>query len=430
MPAQATWAPWPRRSALLLMLLAPNSGCSDLSAPEADELTQPPEPELNLMEELGRSIFEDRDLSIGKNQSCATCHDAAWGFKGSSAPSQGGVFQGSIPGRFGNRVPLSAAYAAFAPVLQLSETAGGYVGGNFWDGRATGAELGSPAAEQARGPFLNPAEQGLPDMACVVLRVSRSNYAARYREAWGMSIDRIAFPTGADALCGMEGTTLQLSPTDREHVRVEYDRIARSVAAFEGSAQVSAFSSKFDAWLKGTAQLTQQEHMGMMLFQGRARCSNCHTIAGPRPLFTDFSYHNVGTPPNPDSPALARDPGFIDLGLGGANGAAPGASRWGLVRTPTLRNVDKRPSAISIKPFMHNGAFLTLKEVVRYYNTRDVLPACAPAAPRSSWGTTCWPASIVRDNLNVADMGDLRLNSFQEDAVVAFLRTLTDGYVP
>jgi len=430
MPGPAPLTAQAHRSILLLMLLAPAAACSHPSAPGADDPTPPPEPELALVEELGRDIFEDHDLSIRRNQSCATCHDAAWGFKGSSAPSQGGIFQGSITGRFGNRAPLSAAYATFAPVLQPSDATGGYVGGNFWDGRATGAELGSPAAEQARGPFLNPAEQGLPDMACVVLRVSRSDYAALYRQAWGSSIDQIAFPAGADALCGVEGSTLQLSPTDRERVRVEYDRIARSVAAFEGSAQVSAFSSKFDAWLKGTAQLTQQEHMGMMLFQGRARCSNCHTIAGPRPLFTDFSYHNVGTPPNPDSPALARDPAFTDLGLGGPDGAAPGPPRWGLVRTPTLRNVDTRPSAMAIKPFMHNGALLTLKEVVRYYNTRDVLPACAPSAPRDSWGTTCWPTPTVTANLNVADMGDLRLNSFQEDAIVAFLRTLTDGYVP
>jgi cytochrome c peroxidase len=100
------------------------------------------------------------------------------------------------------------------------------------------------------------------------------------------------------------------------------------------------------------------------------------------------------------------------------------------VRTPTLRNIDKRPSAASVKPFMHNGAFTTLKEVVRYYNTRDVLVACAPGTPRTAWGVSCWPSPTVRDNLNTADMGNLLLNSFQEDAIVAFLKTLSDGYVP
>lgn len=416
--------------ALLLVAGSAASACSDPATPGADDPDTRPEPELSELESLGRLIFEDQDLSIRKNQSCATCHAAAWGFKGSPASAMGGVFQGSIPGRFGDRAPLSAAYATFAPVFHFSEAVGGFVGGNFWDGRATGAELGSPAAEQARGPFVNPAEQGLPDVACVVYRVSRSVYAEAYRAAWGTAIGQITFPQNADVQCGVEGTTLALSATDRERVRVEYDRVARSIAAFEGSVQVSAFSSKFDAWLRGQAQLTQQEHMGMMLFQGRARCSNCHTIAGPRPLFTDFSYHNVGTPPNPQNPATIRDPVFTDLGLGATSGAAPGAARWGLVRTPTLRNADKRPTPTAVKPFMHNGAFLTLKEVVGYYNTRDVLAACGTTAPRTAWGVTCWPAPSVAHNLNVVDMGNLGLSTFQEDAIVAFLRTLTDGYVP
>jgi len=402
--------------------------CSDATAP-ADTLPEP-EPELEALEALGQKIFEDANLSIRKNQSCASCHAPAWGFKGSGDVARGGVFQGSIAGRFGNRAPMSAAYASFAPAFHFSESAGGHVGGNFWDGRATGAELGSPTAEQARGPFVNPAEQGLPDIACVVHRVSRSSYAALYRASWGTEIDQITFPQDADARCGAEGTTLALSATDRERVRVEYNRIARSIAAFEASPQVNRFSSRFDAWLRGEVQFTQQEHMGMMLFQGRARCSNCHTIAGSRPLFTDFSYHNVGTPPNPDGPTFGQTPAVVDLGLGGAGGAAPGAAQVGRVRTPTLRNVDKRPTPGAVKPFMHNGAFTSLLEVVRYYNTRDVLGTCAPGAPRSAWGVTCWPASTVRENLNTADMGNLQLNSVQENAIVAFLRTLSDGYVP
>jgi cytochrome c peroxidase len=271
-------------------------------------------------------------------------------------------------------------------------------------------------------------EHALTDIACVVYRVSRASYAAQYRQAWGSTVDGIAFPPETDATCGVEGSTIALSPSEREVIRAEYDRIARTIAAFEASAEVNRFSSKFDAWLRGAAQLTQQELMGMMLFQGRARCSNCHTIVGSRPLFTDFSYHNVGTPPNPD--AAVATPGEVDLGIGGPGGGAPGAVRWGMVRTPTLRNIDKRPSATSVKPFMHNGAFTTLKEVVRYYNTRDVLATCASGTPRTAWGVSCWPAPTVRDNLNVVDMGNLLLASFQEDAIVAFLKTLSDGYVP
>jgi cytochrome c peroxidase len=206
-----------------------------------------------------------------------------------------------------------------------------------------------------------------------------------------------------------------------------YDRVALSIAAFESSSRVNRFSSKFDAWLRGEAQLSRQERMGMMLFQGPARCAVCHTITGSRPLFTDFAYHNVGTPANPDNPAQV-DAGFVDLGLGGATGAAPGEAGWGRVRTPTLRNVDLRPTPASLKPFMHNGAFTSLEEVVRYYNTRDVLPRCEPGAARTSWGVACWPAPAVELNMNTTDMGDLRLTSFQEDAIVAFLRTLSDGF--
>jgi cytochrome c peroxidase len=397
-------------------------GCADSTGPGGGGA-----PRLDPLEQLGQRIFEDTDLSIGKNQSCATCHAAEWGFKGSAAAQRGGVFEGSIADRFGDRAPLSAAYSTLAPVFHFSTAAAGFVGGNFWDGRATGHELGDPAAEQARGPFLNPVEQGLPDPGCVVLRVGASEYGGLYREVWGGDIDAIAFPPDADALCGAEGTALPLTTEDRERVRIEYDRIARSISSFEASPAVSAFSSKFDAWVRGEARFTQQEMMGFMLFQGPARCDVCHTLGGQHPL-TDFGYHNLGTPANPDNPAQLADPGFVDLGLGGPAGAAPGPEQWGLVRTPTLRNVDRRPSASAVKPFMHNGVFLRLEEVVRFYNTRDVLPECLAGAARSDWGVSCWPAPAVQENVNRTDMGNLGLAPFQEAAIVAFLRTLSDGF--
>jgi cytochrome c peroxidase len=414
------------RHALLLatvLLSASAAGCSDSTGPGGVR-TPPRDP----LVQLGQRIFEDTDLSIGKNQSCATCHAAEWGFKGSGAAHRGGVFEGSITGRFGDRAPLSAAYATLAPVFHFSTEADAFVGGNFWDGRATGHELGDPAAEQARGPFLNPVEQALPDAGCVVLRVGASEYAALYREVWGGDIDAISFPADADALCGRDGATLPLTVADRARVRVEYDRIARTISAFEASPAVSAFSSKFDAWVRGEARFTQPEMMGFMLFQGPARCAVCHTLGGRHPL-TDFGYHNVGTPANPENAAQLADPRFVDLGLGGPGGAVPGPDQWGLVRTPTLRNVDRRPSASSVKPLMHNGVFVSLEEVVRFYNTRDVLPECEAGAARSDWGASCWPAPAVRENMNRTDMGNLGLAPFQEAAIVAFLRTLNDGFI-
>lgn len=418
-PSLRTHAPALLARAVLLAVPLFLSACSDSPA-------APVESRLGALELLGERVFEDSTMSLRKNQSCASCHAAEFGFRGSSDVQQGGVFEGSVAGRFGSRVPGSAAYATFAPVFGTS--AAGEVGGNFWDGRATGAELGSAAAEQARGPFVNPDEQALPDVACVVYRVSVSSYADLYADAWDSELGGIEFPADADAQCATEGVTLALTPDDRERVRVAYDRIAQSIAAFEASPRVSSFSSKFDAWLQGRATFTHQEQMGFMLFQGPGRCAVCHTVGGRNPLFTDFRYHNVGTPANPDNPAQA-DAAFVDLGLGGASGAAPGEAGWGRVRTPTLRNVDLRPTPGAEKRFMHNGAFMSLKEVVAYYNTRDVLPRCEPDAPRTDWGVSCWPAPAVGANLNTTDMGNLGLNAFQEDAIVAFLRTLSDGYM-
>lgn len=114
-------------------------------------------------EQLGKSIFFDQNLSIQNNQSCAACHSPETGFTGPDAliNAHGSVYEGSIPGRFGDRKPPSAAYATQSPVLHFvtEKKEALFVGGNFWDGRATGENLGNPAADQALGPFLNPAEQ-------------------------------------------------------------------------------------------------------------------------------------------------------------------------------------------------------------------------------------------------------------------------------
>ena len=133
------------------------------------------------IEELGEAIFFDEDLSINGNQSCASCHDPDWGWTGpDSVINEGGaVYEGSIAGEFGDRKPPSSAYATVSPIFHIDKK-GTFVGGNFWDGRATGEALGNPAADQAQGPFLNPAEQGLPDSACVVYWVCTATYASSF----------------------------------------------------------------------------------------------------------------------------------------------------------------------------------------------------------------------------------------------------------
>ncbi|HET9984119.1 MAG TPA: cytochrome c peroxidase [Longimicrobiales bacterium] len=383
------------------------------------------------LEQLGEALFDDHNLSINRNQACNACHFPEWGFTGpNEAINAGGaVYEGSIPGRFGNRKPPSSAYATQSPVFTLLRNEGGlYVGGNFWDGRATGAKLGNPAADQAQGPFVNPAEQALRDPACVVFRVANAAYAPEYIAIWGAAIATIVFPADMDALCGQEGGLIPLSADNRAKVDTEYDNIARSIEAYEASPEVNTFSSKFDAWRKGQARLTRQEQEGFALFQGKAKCNRCHPSAGQQPLFTDFTYDNLGVPPNPLNPALLAT-GFVDLGLGGPEGAAPGEAQFGQMKVPTLRNVDRRPFPSAIKAYTHNGVFKSLEQVVHFYNTRDVLPTC-PSASDPGFGVTCWPAPEVAVNVNREELGNLGLTAAQEAALVAFLKTLSDGFTP
>jgi cytochrome c peroxidase len=394
--------------------------------------------------DLGDEIFEDTNLSIGRNQSCESCHVSEWGFTGPDglANAAGAVYEGSIAGAFGDRKPPSSAYSTLSPVLHRSRQGGGlFVGGNFFDGRATGEKLGNAAADQAQGPFLNPVEQALPDAACVVYRVrDESSYIDDYITLWGDNITTINFPAQAvmDEICStpvaQAGEHVPLSLADRAKVNQEYDNIAISIAVYEESHNL--FSSKFDASRRGLYKLTQQEQRGFALFQGKAGCDGCHTSSGQQPAFTDHTYDNLGVPRNPQNPVYSYDPGFVDFGLGGFLSTRPewiaySVTERGKMRVPTLRNVDLRPHPSDVKAYMHNGVFKSLEEVVRFYNTRDVLPLCPSngMAHRDQWGVTCWPAPEVGENVNTTEIGNLKLTPEEEAAVVAYLRTLSDGHI-
>ena len=138
---------------------------------------------LSPMEELGKLLFFDEDLSLNGNQSCASCHAPEWGWVGpdSMVNAHGAVDEGSVPGAFGDRKPPTAAYGGNSPILYYDAKGGVWVGGMFWDGRAAGWVLGDPLAEQAQGPFLNPKEQALPSAAAVIAIVAASDYARRDR---------------------------------------------------------------------------------------------------------------------------------------------------------------------------------------------------------------------------------------------------------
>jgi cytochrome c peroxidase len=389
-------------------------------------------PALNDVQHVGKNIFLDETLSIRQNQACASCHGSQAGWTGplSMVNAHGAVYQGSITGRFGNRKPPSAAYATLSPILSVDRH-GLWTGGNFWDGRATGEKLGNPAADQAQGPFVNPAEQALPDSACVVYRVCTGAYSDLFKSVMGAEACAISWPGDVESVCQTEGTQVTLSPSDRDRSNLTYDEIALAIATFEDSPEVNAFTSKFDLSRKGKAKLTAQEQKGFALFQGKGKCNNCHIPNGQHPAFTDFTYDNLGVPKNPENPVYINDPGFIDTGLGGylKNIGQPPevyGPNLGKMKVPTLRNVDKRPDPGFVKAFSHNGYFKSLEEIVHFYNTRDVLPTCPPGF--DDGGVTCWPPPEYPANVNHDELGNLGLTPDEEAAIVAFLKTLNDGY--
>lgn len=398
-------------------------------------------PKLFPLEQLGKSIFFDKTLSIERNQACAVCHGPEVGWTGpeESFNEHGAVYEGSIEGRFGDRKPPSSAYATQSPIFHFTPREGGmFVGGNFWDGRATGINLGNPAADQAQGPFLNPVEQALPDSACVVYRVCTVDYPVSFEAVWGFESCAISWPSDIETACSTEGATVNLTAEDRAKSAAAFDNIALSIAAYEASPAVNAFTSKFDWARRGLARLTGKEQQGFELFKGKAKCASCHTVRGREPVFADFTYENIGLPRNPENPAVIADSAFIDGGLGQrlkqeGYDKAVFEAEWGKFKVPTLRNVDKRPNKDFVKAYGHNGFFKTLEGIVHFYNTRDVLPECPPElepiTEAKALANNCWPAPEVTQNLNTEELGDLALTPEEEAALVAFLKTLSDGFI-
>ncbi|WP_373500422.1 cytochrome-c peroxidase [Desulfococcus sp.] len=372
---------------------------------------------LEPIEELGKAIFFDQKLSVRNNQSCASCHAPSVGWTGPipGFNKAGSVYFGSVRTRFGNRKPPTVAYGGDSPVLYYDGEA--WIGGMFWDGRATGSDLGDPLAEQALGPFLNPLEQALPNASYVVDRVCSSKYSDLFKNVWGSE----ACTNVADA----------------------YDNIGRSIAAYERSSEVSQFSSKYDAYLNGKASLTAQELRGLELFNDneKGKCSACHISEGLKPLFTDFTYDNLGVPRNPQNPFYFEPEwnpdglNWVDNGLGGfleSIGEPDYALEMGKQKVPSLRNVDKRPGPGFVKAYGHNGYFKSLESIVNFYNTRDVKLECPDpfTTEADALSQGCWPAPEVADNVNTEELGDLGLSADEEAAIVAFLKTLSDGYTP
>lgn len=375
---------------------------------------------LDPMAQLGKNIFFD-NISQPMNMSCATCHAPEYGFTGPNSGQniQSGIYRGAIAYRFGNRKPPTAAYATFSPVLHYEAGEELFEGGNFWDGRATGDHLGSPAAEQALGPFMNPVEQNHPSKESVLRQIAGSKYAPLWQSVWGSP----------------------LSYSTTEEINQNYNRVGLSIAAYEASSEVNQFSSKFDYYLKDMdpSKLTALEMEGLILFNGKGKCNLCHPSEGEHgnpPLFTDFTFDNLGVPKNPGNPfykmntvyltgGQAINPegaAWVDYGLGGflANHSNPAwkamaDENMGKHKVPTLRNVAKKPGPGNTKAYMHNGVFKSLKEVVHFYNTAGI--------------PGMWPSPEVPMNVNRDELGNLGLTEMEEEAIVAFMHTLSDGWM-
>jgi cytochrome c peroxidase len=380
-----------RKTAAALLLATGTALATGMLAFHAPEAAEPLKvPDSAALAELGEALYLDKGLSANRSQSCASCHDPEAGF---ADPRGLAASLGDDATSLGDRNAPTAAYAALTPPLHRNDD-GEWAGGQFHDGRAATLE------EQAEGPPLNPAEMGMKDKAAV---------AARLRERKDY---RAAFP----ALFG-EGV---LDDPERA-----YAAFARAVASFERTERFAPFDSKYDRFLRGEVKLSDDEELGRVLFFSEqfTNCNQCHQLArsqiDPRETFTDYRYHNIGIPENRELRRVnGVAPGTVDPGLAG-NPLVSSPDERGKFRTPTLRNV-----AVT-GPYMHNGVFRDLSTVILFYNRYNTTAAAAQVNPETGEPFDFPP---VPETLAVQELTHgPALDDRRVDALVAFLRTLTDS---
>jgi cytochrome c peroxidase len=342
-------------------------------------------------EAFGEALFFDMSLSKNRSQACATCHDPGTAFTDPRENAAGRAASLGDDGlSLGTRNAPSAAYAMVSPPFrQVAD--GTYRGGQFHDGRA------SDLAEQARGPLLNPVEMGLADIGEAAARIlANPRYAATLRAH---------YPDG--------------TPDDPEAV---YAAATAAIAAFERTELFAPFDSKYDRYLRGDATLTRQEELGRLLFfsQQFTNCNQCHQLrrspVAKDETFTDYSYHNIGVPPNlalrEASGVAGPDEGLLQ------NQAVDDPSQAGRFKVPSLRNV-----AVT-GPYMHNGVFRDLRTVVLFYDRYNSKSAARQINPETG---KPWRAPEVEGTLSMRELTDApALDDERIDALVAFLETLTD----
>jgi cytochrome c peroxidase len=365
------------------------------------------------LESLGRKMFADPSLSGSGQLACASCHSPqhAFGPPNDLAVQLGGKTMRESGFRAAPSLRYLQAVPQFTEHFYESEDEGdasvdnGPTGGLTWDGRV------DRGRDQARIPLLSAFEMANDNEDAVAARLRKAAYAADIKAIFGDGVFNDTAKTFAAALEALE-------------VYEQNDK------------DFYPYSSKYDAYLAGRAQLTAQEARGFRLFNDPAKgnCATCHRSArgndGTPPQFTDYGLIAIGVPRNRDIAANA-DPKFFDLGACGPlrTDLAKRAEYCGIFRTPSLRNVALR------KRLYHNGSVTSLREAIAFYVERDTKPE--KWYPRRADGTVVkfddLPAQY-QDNINReppfgGKPGDRPVLSATEiDDIVAFLGTLTDGY--
>ena len=317
---------------------------------------------------LGRRIFLDTGLSEPAGQGCISCHSPASAF---ADPRR--VSPGAVAGREGRRNAPSLMYAALIPQLKLEDTYDDdgeveYIveGGLFHDGRA------HTQLEQVRQPFFDPNEMNIGGPAELAAKFRKSDYAGDLRKLAG------------------EGTW----GDDTGLNEVAY----RALVEFLREPMFRPFSAPIDEYWAGNRKaLTLSQRRGLDVFETSGACSKCHLVGvsvWPNPLLSDYGYDNIGAPSGSTK----------DLGLGGVTGVK---EEMGQFRVPSLRNV------VLTAPYLHNGSLKTIREVIEFYNKRNLEPG--------RWGGTDFP-----DTVNHEDMGDLKLSDQQVDDLIALMDAFTD----
>jgi cytochrome c peroxidase len=370
---------------------------------------------LSAQAQLGRQIFFDPTLSASGQLACASCHSPAqaYGPPDGAAVRLGGLAR-NRPGSRAvpslryvlNRTPVWSKPFVASPTERLLEAEEPATGGFGWDGRFDTLEA------QAAFSLLAPNEMSNAGPAQVARRLAAAPYASQFRRVFGEAIF-----------------------TDPQQA---FARARQALAHFElEDPSFHPYSSKYDDYLAGRAQLTAQERRGLALFEDTngGNCAACHPdrkgADGSHPLFTDFQFEALGVPRNREIAANA-DPGYYDQGLCGPLRAdqASQMSECGLFKTPGLRNVAAR------RVFFHNGRFHTLKEALQFYVRRDT--DAAQWYPHVG-GVVNKFDDLPRERRGNIDVTDAPLNRLagqtpvwndaQIDDVVAFLEALTDSDV-